>query len=803
MKRLGVILITAALIVGLVGCPAGPRYTLTIASTNGGSVATPGEGTFTYGQGTAASLVATPDVGFRFVGWTGDVGAIADARSGTTTIAMNGDYSITANFVAVRSLTVTSSGGGSVTAPGEGTFVYDLGAVVNLVAAADTGYRFVSWTGDVDGISDINMATTTISMSGDYSIVASFGEDEVVVFVDPNLEAAVRRAIAISERPIYARDMEQLASLEAEGQDISNLTGLEYASRLTCLKLSNNRISDISPLVDLTGLAHLGLGGNWISDISPLANLTGLTDLHIWANSISDISPLGNLTALTEIRLENNGISDITPLANLTSLKALYLSNNQIDDISSLANLTSLTDLRVESNQIIDISPLVNLTKLSQLRLGSNQIRDISPLENLTGLTSLDVGSNPITDLSPLVNLTNLTWLSLGDHQTDSLWPLANLTELTRLSIDGGQITDISALANLTNLTSLSIVENWITDVSPLAGLTNLRGLDLAYNKVSDISPLADLIGLVDLRLDHNLIGDISPVAKLTALTRLSLWSNQIGNLSPLANLTKLTELNLGCSRINDLSPLANLTGLRDLQLHDNQIRDISTLASLTSLSWLSLWGNQIGDLASLANLTNLAGLELGGNLISNISPLVENEGLSEGDYVDLRWNPLGQDSINIYMPELEERGVKFNPEFPLSGAEPCLLDTPWIKNPGTGNFYALTAPMSWMAAEACAQAWGAHLVTLNNWEEESWIKDTFGRDESFWIGFNVIGREHHEGSFAWSSGEPVIYTNWGPGEPNNIRGEDVAHMGFGDAWNDLSRHACLRGVVEIGEEPG
>ena len=199
MKRLGVLLITAALIAGLVGCPAGPQHSLTISSTAGGSVTTPGEGTFTYAQGTAASLVAAPDAGFRFVEWTGDVGTIADVTSRITTIAMNGDYSITANFVAVRNLTITSSAGGSVTAPGEGTFVYDLGTVVNLAAVPDRGYRFVAWTGDTGTIAGVGAPTTTISMSGDCSIAASFELaatgaflDEVVITKESDAATAIQ-----------------------------------------------------------------------------------------------------------------------------------------------------------------------------------------------------------------------------------------------------------------------------------------------------------------------------------------------------------------------------------------------------------------------------------------------------------------------------------------------------------------------------------------------------------------------------------------------------------------------------------
>ena len=150
---------------------------VTISSTEGGSVTTPGEGTFVYSEGDAVKLVATPDTGHGFVNWTGDVGAIVNVNAATTTIIMNDDYSITASFVELvkqYDLTTSSMNGGSVTVPGEGTFAFDEGTVVNLVAAADTGYRFVNWTGDVSTVADVNAATTTITMYGDYTIMASF-----------------------------------------------------------------------------------------------------------------------------------------------------------------------------------------------------------------------------------------------------------------------------------------------------------------------------------------------------------------------------------------------------------------------------------------------------------------------------------------------------------------------------------------------------------------------------------------------------------------------------------------------------
>ena len=149
-------------------------YDLTISSTDGGSVTAPAEGLHQYDEGEVVNLVAEADAGNRFVNWTGDVSAIANVNSATTTIGMNGDYSITANFVTVYDLTISSTDGGSVTAPAEGLHQYDAGEVVNLVAEADTGYAFVNWTGDVSAIADVNSAATTIAVNGHYSITANF-----------------------------------------------------------------------------------------------------------------------------------------------------------------------------------------------------------------------------------------------------------------------------------------------------------------------------------------------------------------------------------------------------------------------------------------------------------------------------------------------------------------------------------------------------------------------------------------------------------------------------------------------------
>jgi uncharacterized protein YkwD len=113
MKRISSLLIVAALITAMAGCSGispsggndyGESYAITIISTAGGSVTTPGEGTFAYTEGKVVNLLAEPEEGYHFVSWTGDVGTVANVNSALTTITTSDSYSIQANFLEGSSL---------------------------------------------------------------------------------------------------------------------------------------------------------------------------------------------------------------------------------------------------------------------------------------------------------------------------------------------------------------------------------------------------------------------------------------------------------------------------------------------------------------------------------------------------------------------------------------------------------------------------------------------------------------------------------------------------------------------------
>jgi len=113
MNRFGILLLTAVLIAAMAGC-AFAQDSLTVSSTEGGEVIIPGEGIFTHDTGTVVDLEAVAEAGYLFVNWSGDVDTVASVFATTTTVIMNGDYSIMANFVAALEFSLNPDVGVSI-----------------------------------------------------------------------------------------------------------------------------------------------------------------------------------------------------------------------------------------------------------------------------------------------------------------------------------------------------------------------------------------------------------------------------------------------------------------------------------------------------------------------------------------------------------------------------------------------------------------------------------------------------------------------------------------------------------------
>ena len=478
-------------------------------------------------------------------------------------------------------------------------------------------------------------------------------------------------------------------------------------------------LSDLSPLAELTNLRTLGAIGVGLSDLSLLSELKGLSLLWIRDNPVTDLSPLGDLAALSGVDASGTGVSDLSPLSrfNLLSLDVSRTSAT-LNDVAGMRPLF-LFILGVGGLGIDDLSPLSEFGRLGTLDLGDNEVADLSPLRDMPDLAFLDLPNNRVSDLGPLGDLSGLWSLDLAGNDVSDIGPLAGHPMLGRLDLSGGShVSDLGPLADLAELWSLDLSDNGVTDVGPLADLSNLIFLDLPHNDVSDLGPLGGLSALRFLDLTDNDVSDVGPLGGLSGLTSLRLTDNDVSDIGPLVH-REIWDLDGGAFLLLNGNPLDD-TSLRQhvptlkswgvrvvappapsgdpvrkvavadpalraliaqavagayIQVDDPittdsigrlkrlhalnaDVADLSGLEAAAELSAVFLGSNLVSDLGPLAALENLEALDLSDNLISDLSPLVDNPHVDAGDWITLTGNPLSEESLNVHVPALRERGV-------------------------------------------------------------------------------------------------------------------------------------------------
>jgi len=103
-----------------------------------------------------------------------------------------------------------------------------------------------------------------------------------------------------------------------------------------------------------------------------------------------------------------------------------------------------------------------------------------------------------------------------------------------------------------------------------------------------------------------------------------------------------------------------------------------------------------------------------------------------------------------------------------INSSIPTTEPTPDLKLFGD-SLYIELGNSSWEEAQANAEKLGGNLVSINSKEEQEFIFNTFAStddgDIGKWIGFTD---KDHEGTWKWTDGSSVTYTNWNRGEPNN-----------------------------------
>ncbi|MGR0320923.1 cell wall-binding repeat-containing protein [Agromyces sp. ZXT2-3] len=395
----------------------------------------------------------------------------------------------------------------------------------------------LSAAGEIHGVpTDAGASTFTVSATDgagqramrDLTLtIREAGEQgEPVVFEDSNLETCIRAEFSSmawaqehwpwlypdftepsASEPLRSTDLELLEALDCLG--LVSLTGLEWATRLGSLVLSDFGGSELDPIAGLTGLYYFQLIGSEVSDLGPLRNLVGLTTLEIHSSPVRDLTPISELTAVQWLDLIDTEVADLTPLADMTSMYQLHVS---------------------ESPNLSDVSPLAGMTELRTLGLRENPLlTSLAPLSTLTQVSYLDIHDDDLTSLEGLQNMTQLSYLQADRNRITSIEPLANAASLVRLRLSGNQIGSIAALSDKPELEHLEINANRISDLSPIADLPKLRYVEAFFNRITDLSMFAENPTITQVSAGEQKIGrDSARVGESVTLPVFRTWRGEV-----------------------------------------------------------------------------------------------------------------------------------------------------------------------------------------------------------------------------------------------------------------------------------
>lgn len=134
-----------------------------------------------------------------------------------------------------------------------------------------------------------------------------------------------------------------------------------------------------------------------------------------------------------------------------------------------------------------------------------------------------------------------------------------------------------------------------------------------------------------------------------------------------------------------------------------------------------------------------------------------------------------------------------------------CQPGGPDLIDPLTGTCYVLYERGQAIAdvRPLCATL-GGHLASITTADERALILPALA-DAPYWIG---LGDAATEGTLAWEHGEPVAYTNWRGGEPNDAGGMEDCVVMYGNyagefafvvgLWDDRDCSNAMRAICEI-----
>ena len=245
-----------------------------------------------------------------------------------------------------------------------------------------------------------------------------------VTISDRRLRSAIERKLGKSSGDtITVADMRRLRELDARGQRIRTLSGLQYAINIEKLRLSDNAIDAMPDMCGWDDIKVLQLDDNVLEGTLDLSDLTSLVSVHVRRNFLSELllpdhpatTGPGDRPLRTVLASENELTGEFRIGSSHPAMQQLHLDFNRLTRLNFDVGTFSAKANVAASNNLITS---VNLRgSIGSLVLSNNALSGTYDIKESLATNYLNLANNPGITRVKAQGATNLRWLGLTGTQ--------------------------------------------------------------------------------------------------------------------------------------------------------------------------------------------------------------------------------------------------------------------------------------------------------------------------------------------------------------------------------------------------
>lgn len=548
-------LIVLGFIFFLSACTKDPIFTLSFTSETGGTVDNPGGA---YELGKTVVVTAVPEAEYEFDQWSD--GNTDNPRS----IQVTADLTITAIFKKKQyDLEVIINGGGSVT---EEVLVqgikstYNSGTSVKLIATADEGWSFVSWSGDMESTE----LEITVSVNSAKSITANFARLNYEVAITTVGEGSVTEEIIV-QPSVSSYEYETVVRLTAVPNDGWSFIGwsgdIESTENPLEIEISEAvsltaTFTKINPLyrdengVTIIARSYAVTGDEWPFD-GETYKIVSEDGLRTMVNQGSDVSRVvvSKVTNMRGLFIDNElfnsdlstwDTSNVVDFSEMFQNAVIFNSDLSKWNVEAAIDMSSMFAGAISFNQDIsawnvsrvqDMSFMFDGAKLFNQDLGMWNTSSVITTERMFNEAEAFNSNLSNWDVSKVTSFRQMFRKAISFNQDLNTWDLSSATDIygmfTYATVFNGNLSDWDT-SKITDFTYLFLGTKFNQDIGDwdTSSVENMTGTfaSSSFNKDIgswDVSSTTSMAAMFEAATSFN--QDIGPwdVSNVTNMTRM------------------------------------------------------------------------------------------------------------------------------------------------------------------------------------------------------------------------------------------------------------------------------------------